>query len=83
MDPDKKEEEKGFWGAVPEAHGGSQARGQIGAAAAGYNTATATWDPSRVCNLHRSSWQRQTLNPLSGARGPTCVLMDTSQVHYR
>ena len=28
-----------------------------------YTTATAMWDPSQVCNLHHSSWQRQTLNP--------------------
>ena len=25
-------------------------------------TATATWDPSCVCDLHHSSWQRQILN---------------------
>ena len=33
-----------------------------------YARATATRDPSRVCNLHHSSWQRWTLNPLSKAR---------------
>ena len=32
-----------------------------------YTTATAMWDPSHVCNLHHSSWQRQILNPLSKA----------------
>ena len=37
------------------AYGGSQARGQIRAAAA---TATATWDPSHICDLHYSSQQR-------------------------
>ena len=38
--------------------------------------ATATWDPSRVCNLHHSSWQEcQILNPLSKARDQTCNLM--------
>jgi len=31
-------------------------------------TATATWDPSLVCDLHHSSWQRHILNPLSRAR---------------
>ena len=31
-------------------------------------TAIATWDPSQVCNLHRSSQQRWILNPLSQAR---------------
>ena len=32
-------------------------------------TATAMRDLSHVCNLHHSSWQRQTLNPLREARG--------------
>ena len=27
--------------------------------------ATATWDPSFICDLHHSSWQCQILNPLS------------------
>ena len=45
-------------------------------------TATATWDPSRVCNLHHSSGEYQILNPLSGARDRTLILMDTSQVYY-
>ena len=27
-----------------------------------YTTATATWDLSRICNLHYSSWQCQILN---------------------
>ena len=27
-----------------------------------YTTATATWDPSHVCDLHHSSWQYQILN---------------------
>ena len=43
-----------------------------------YTTATATRDLSRVCDLHHSSWQRQILNPLSGARDQT--LMDISRV---
>ena len=49
------------------AYGSSQARGQIGAAAAG---------------LSHSSQQLGTLNPLSEARDQTPVLMGTSQVHY-
>ena len=48
----------------------------------GYATATAAPDQSHVCNLHQSSLQHWILNPLSGARDQTCVLMDTSQVHY-
>ena len=43
-----------------------------------YATATATRDPSHICNLHHSSWQRQILNPLSKARDQAQVLMDTS-----
>ena len=33
-----------------------------------YATATATKDPSRVCDLHHSSWRGWILNPLSKAR---------------
>ena len=33
-----------------------------------YTPATATWDPSCVCDLQHSSQQRQILNPLSEAR---------------
>ena len=46
-------------------------------------TPIATRDPGHVGNLHHSSWQLQTLNPLSNARDQTHILMDTSQVHYR
>ena len=53
--------------AAPMAYGGSQARGLIGAIAA---------------DLYHSSQQHWILNPLSEARDPTCVLMDTSQVCY-
>ena len=45
-------------------------------------TATATWDPSRVCNLHRSSWQRWIFYPLIEARDRTHVLVSRSQVRY-
>jgi len=43
-------------------------------------TATATQDPSHVCNLYHSSSQHQILNPLSKARDRTHILMDASQV---
>ena len=33
-----------------------------------YTPATATPDPSLICDLHHSSWQCQILNPLSKAR---------------
>ena len=47
-----------------------------------YTTATATRDPSHVCDLHHSSQQNRTLNPLSKARDRTSILRDTIQVHY-
>ena len=61
--------------ATLKAYGSSQARGQIGAAAVVYTTATATPDPRRVFNLHHSLRQRRILNPL--ARDQTCSLTDT------
>ena len=45
-------------------------------------TATAMQDPSPICNLHHSSWQRWILNPLKEARDQTHVLVDTSQVCF-
>ena len=53
--------------AASMAYGSFQARGQIGAVAAG---------------LHHSSQQCQILNPLSEARDQACVLMDTSQIRF-
>ena len=43
-----------------------------------YTTATATRDPSLVCNVNHSSWQRQILKLMSEARDGTSILMDTS-----
>ena len=48
-----------------------------------YIIAAAMPDPSIFCNLHWGSWQCPILNPMSGARDGTCVLMDTSCIHYR
>ena len=45
-----------------------------------YTTATATWNPSHVCDLHHSSQQRWILNPLIEVKDQSCILMDTSQV---
>ena len=45
-----------------------------------YTTATTTWDPSHICNLHRSSRQCRILNPLREARDGIRILMDTNQV---
>ena len=47
-----------------------------------YTTATATWDPSCICDLHHSSWQCWILNPLSEARDQTQILRNSSQTHY-
>ena len=62
-------------------YGSSQARGfepelQLPA------TAIATPDLNHVYNLHHSSLQHQTLNPLGEARAQTHILMDTSWVRY-
>ena len=43
-----------------------------------YTTATATRDPSHICDLHHSSQQLWILNPLSGARARIRVHMDNS-----
>ena len=46
-----------------------------------YMTATATWDPSHICDLRHGSWHHQILKPLSEARDQTHILVDTSWVH--
>ena len=43
----------------------------------------ATWDPSRICDLHHSLRQHWILKPLSKARDRIHVLMDTSWIYYR
>ena len=45
-------------------------------------TATATQDLTPICDLYHSSQQCWILNPLSELRDRTCILMDTSQLHY-
>ena len=48
-----------------------------------YTTATAMQDPNLVCDLHHS-WQKHWIsNPVSKARDQTCILMDTSSIHFR
>ena len=66
--------------AAPTAYGGSQARGQIRATAAGLCHSHRNVGSHCICDLHHSSWQRWILNPLNEARDQTGVLMDTSQV---
>ena len=46
-----------------------------------YTTATAMQEPSRVCDLHHSSWQRWIVYPLSEAGDQTRILVDPSRVH--
>ena len=46
-----------------------------------YTTATATLDPSCVCDLHHRSRQHQIFNPLSKARDQTRNLMVPSRIH--
>ena len=46
-----------------------------------YTTATAIQDPSCVCDLHHSSQQYWTLNPLSETKEHTHILIDTSGVY--
>ena len=71
-----------FLRVAPEAYGSSQARGGIGAAAAGLCHTQAMLDLSHVCDLHYSSWQRWIPGPWSEARDWTCVLIDTSQICF-
>ena len=58
----------GLFRPAPVAYGGSQARGLIRATAVGYARATATPDPSCICDLYHRSRQHRILNPLSEAR---------------
>ena len=44
-------------------------------------TATATWDPSCICDLQHSSGQHRIPNPLSEARDQTHILIGTIGVH--
>ena len=48
------------------------------AAATAYATATATPDPSRICDLHHSMPQRQILNPMKEAGDRTYILTEAS-----
>ena len=45
-----------------------------------YATATATQDPSHICNLHYSSWQWQIPDPLSEARNWTHIFLATNKL---
>ena len=45
-----------------------------------YAITTANQTLSLICNLHHNLQQHQILNPLSEARDPTLIVMDTSWV---
>ena len=62
------------------AYGRSQAKGHSGTAAASLCHSHCMPDPSRVYDLHCRSQLYQILNPLSGARDWTHILMDISRV---
>ena len=62
-----------LFGPTPTAYGGSQARGPFRAVAASLRH-------SRICSIHRRSWQHWFLNPLSEARDRNQDLMDATQV---
>ena len=64
----------------PVAYGSSQARDQIRATAAGLGQSHS--DTRSKPHLHRSLHQCWIPNPLSKARDQTCILMDTSWVHF-
>ena len=66
----------------PAAYRSSQAKVEPELQLLADTAATAMQDLSCVCDLHHSSWQHWILNPLSGARERTSILMDTSWVHY-
>ena len=63
--------------ATPTAYRGSQARDRIGATAADLHHSH-----SCFCDLHHSSWQRQSLNPLSKTRDQTRNLMVPSRIRF-
>ena len=48
-----------------------------------YTTATATRDPSCVCDLHHSSRQPRLPDPLMEGRDWTCILRNTSWICFR
>ena len=68
--------------AAPAAYGSSKARGQIGAVTVGLGHSHSNMESKLCLDLCCSSPQCQILNSLSEARDWTCVLVDTSQMHF-
>jgi len=71
-----------FLRATPMAYGGSQARGQNGAIAAGHSHSHSNARSEPGLDLHHSSQQRLILKPVSETRDQTCILTDTSQICF-
>ena len=67
-----------FFRAAPAGYGGSQAKGQSELQLPVYTTATASRNPSLICDLHHSSRPCWILDPVREARDRTCILVDTS-----
>ena len=72
-----------FLGPHCMAYGGSQARIKLELQLPAYATATAMQDPSHVWDLHKSSRQRQILDPPSKGRDQIHVLIGNNQIHFR
>ena len=68
--------------AAPEAHGGSQARGQIRAVAAGLYHSHSNARSEPCLQSAPQPQQRRILNPLHKASNGTHILMDSSWVCY-
>ena len=69
--------------ATPAAYGGSQARGLIGAIAAGLHHSHSHARSELRLPPTPSSWQHRILNPLGEARDWIHNLMVPSQIHFR
>ena len=64
------------------AYGGPQAKGPIGAIAAGLCHIPSNADPIHVCDTQHSPRQHQILNPLNEARDRIHNLIVTSQICF-
>ena len=69
--------------AAPPAFGSSQARGYIGAPAAGLHHSHSNSGSEPHLRPTPYLMQHQIFTPLSKARNQIRILMDTSQVHYQ
>ena len=68
--------------AAPAVYGNSQARGRIGAIAAGLHHSHSNLGYEQCLWPTPQLMQCWILNPVSKARDWTCVLMDPSQIHF-